>query len=144
MPKNQPGLGCYRVAAGWHVVGYSGAYHRRYPSLKAAQFAWDNACMAGRIGPRREWGVARANELTSRQPPVLVSGDDHGHRGASSGYPRQTPRAQSRSHSSQVFSPNVFTITLQIGSPSGRLHSPHEEAWYAVIMGTYPGVYFGR
>lgn len=139
-------LGCYRVEAGLHVVGYSGAYHRRYRSLKVAQLAWDNACMAGRVGPRREWGIARANELTSRQPPVLVSGDGQSHQDVSSGYPRQTPpRAQSRSHPSQAPSPSVLSITWQISSPSSsRLHLSHEGSWYAVIMGAYPGVYFGR
>lgn len=49
-------------AAG-HVTGYSGALHLRYPNLRAAQQGWDRACQAGRVGPRAEWGSARAREL---------------------------------------------------------------------------------
>lgn len=55
-----------RLITGAQITGFKGALHQRYPYLKAAQLAWDNACLAGCVGPPKQWGAARAREVAPR------------------------------------------------------------------------------
>lgn len=124
--------------AGSEVSGFKGAYHRRYPNLKAAQLAWDRACWAGRVGPPAEWGVARANEVAPRQsvtPPER--GPRQNHPGSAA------PRNQSPvyvGHLSGLPPPNLprlYAFRFPPAPLSGN------ETWYVVVSGAHPGVYVG-
>lgn len=55
-----------RLITGSQITGFKGALHQRYPNLKAAQLAWDSACLRGCVGPPKQWGAARAREVAPR------------------------------------------------------------------------------
>lgn len=77
--RSNTDLSYHRLEAAFQITGFKGSLHRRYPCLEAAQLAWDRACKAGCVGPRKEWGVARARELVPGQQPVLFPEEIPGH-----------------------------------------------------------------
>lgn len=126
-------FGWYRLEAGHQVTGFSGALHRRYPNLKAAQIAWDDACRAGRVGPPKEWGAARAEEVTPSQPPFSP--------------PQRNPSGPVSMSSRQArrWMPWVDNnLRMLYAIRLAPTPVPSNEMWYVVLKGAYPGVYLGR
>lgn len=125
-----------RLEAATQVTGFKRSFQLRYPNLEAAQFAWDSACLAGRVGPPSEWGAARAAELAPRQSPPPAPGRR----------PRQpveeAPRGEGFLHGAQVLPgvgdlPQLYAIRF----PPAPL--PDHKPWFIVIMGACPGAYAG-
>lgn len=125
-----------RLQAGWQVTGFKRSFLRRYPNLKAAQLAWDSACLSGRVGPRSEWGAARAAELAPKQLPPQAPGR------RPSQPVEATPRGGGFLHAVQVLPgvddlPQLYAIRFPSAPVADR------KAWFVVIMGACPGAYAG-
>lgn len=147
IPK--PNLRRHRLAAGWQVSGFSGALHRRYPSLKAAQFAWDCACRDGCVGPPKEWGAARAREVTPSQSSLIAARNED-HTSAQRAIP-WNQHAQNRRRPIRIMSSTPFAIPrtdnnlpMLYALRFAPAPAPSNETWYVVLMGAHPGVYLGR
>lgn len=110
-------------AAG-NVTGYSHAFHLRFSTLRAAQQAWDEACRAGRIGPRREWSPARARELAQAEPHLREApGPREATRQASTSIrarqatPRIPPYIETPAQPSRMVNSATSPTTLQATTP---------------------------
>lgn len=134
----------HRLAAGHQVTGFSGALHRRYPSLKAAQMSWDCACKAGRVGSPKEWGAARAKEVAPSPSSITaIREEDYTTAQRAIPWTRRVHRHPFRTVPSNIFSlpkvddnlPTLYAV---------RFAPAPDKTWYIVLMGAYPGVYLGR
>lgn len=132
-PYREAELVQHRVLAGLQVMHFKGALHRRYPNLKAAQLAWDSACLAGRVGPPKEWGAVRASEVAPKRRAA------HQNKGfVCSGQPSSLPLPPSQLLPDVGGDlPQLYAIRFPPTPLAGH------ETWYIVIMGARPGVYAG-